>query len=198
MGRKSIAPQRRQEILDAFEVCIKKYGFNQSSTHQISKEAGLKQPMVAHYFGNKKALVDALVQRIMHDYESRMHKHMENETGMSRLKSLLDFLFGSGILGDKTKRQVLIQILAAAVYDVELHLQIQAMYQSFSETGIQELQDIFLDIPVEKIKECMHGIMCLAVGNDLLIFAAFPYSTRKHARQCAENLISDLSPIPGR
>ena len=52
MGRKSIAPQRQNEILDAFERCVMKYGFTGSSTHRISEEAGMKQPMVAHYFGN--------------------------------------------------------------------------------------------------------------------------------------------------
>ena len=149
MGRKSIAPQRQKEILDAFERCIEKYGFSNSSTHRISAEAEMKQQMITHYFGNKSALVDALVLRIMNDYVSRLQKKLGNATGDLRTQRLLDFIFGPGILGGKAKRKVLIQLLAAAPHDEKLRVQIQFMYQSYIEIGRQELQQAFPDIAAE-------------------------------------------------
>ncbi len=193
MGRKSIAPQRQEEILDAFEHCIEKYGFNNSSTHRISEEAKMKQPMIAHYFGNKSAMVDALVQRIMVDYISRLQKKLGNATGDLRIQRLLDFIFGSGVLGGKAKRKVLIQLLAAAPHDEKLSIQIQFMYQSYIEIGTQELQQAFPDIAAEKLKECAYGILCLAIGNDTVLLTALPYTNRKFARQCAEIILSGLN-----
>jgi AcrR family transcriptional regulator len=193
MGRKSIAPKRQEEILDAFAHCIEKYGFSNSSTHRISEEAKMKQPMIAHYFGNKRVLIDALVQRIMIDYISRLQKKLGNSTGDLRIRRLLDFIFGPGLLGGKAKRKVLIQLLAEAPYDEKLRVQIQFMYQSYIEIGRQELQQAFPNIAAEKIKECAYGILCLAVGNDMVLLSALPYSNRKFARQCAEIILSGLT-----
>jgi AcrR family transcriptional regulator len=193
MGRKSIAPQRQEEILDAFEHCIEKYGFSNSSTHRISEAANMKQPMIAHYFGNKRAMIDALVQRIMIDYISRLQKKLGNATGELRIQRLLDFIFGPGVLGGKAKRKVLIQLLAAAPHDEKLRVQMQSMYQSFIEVAMLELQQAFPDIAPEKLKEGAYGILCLAVGNDTILLTAVPYANRKYARQCAEALISGLT-----
>ena len=193
MGRKSIAPQRQKDILDAFERCIEKYGFSNSSTYRISEEAEMKQQMIAHYFGNKRTLVDALVKRIMNDYVSRLQKKLGNATGGLRIQRLLDFIFGPGLLGGKAKRKILIQLLAAAPHDEKLRVQIQFMYQSFFEIGRQELQQAFPDIAAEKIKVCAYGVLCLAVGNDTVLLTTLPYTNRKFARQCAEELISGLT-----
>lgn len=193
MGRKNIAPQRREEILDAFEQCVMKYGLAASSTHRISEEAGMKQPMVAHYFGNKSALLEDLVKRIMNDYITRLKKKLGSTTGEVRIEKLLDFLFGPGLLGGKAKRKVLIQLLAAAPHDEKLRIQIQLMYQSFFEFAMLELQQTFPDIAAEKIKESAYGILCLAVGNDTILLTAVPYANRKYARLCAEAIITGLS-----
>ncbi|MCP3924131.1 MAG: TetR/AcrR family transcriptional regulator [Desulfobacterales bacterium] len=194
MGRKSIAPQRQKEILDAFERCINKYGFNNASTRRIAEEAEINQPMIAHYFGNKEALVDALAHRFMNDYVSRMNKKLGNSTGKRRIQKLLDFLFGSGLKVSKEKRKILVELLAASVHDSKLGLKIKAMYRSFGEVGRHELQKAFPDISAEKREKCVYGILCLAVGNDSVLSTALPDKNRKYALKCAESLISELTP----
>jgi AcrR family transcriptional regulator len=192
MGRKSIAPQRQEEILDAFERSIERHGFGGSSTRHIAEEAKMKQPIIAHYFGNKKELVDALVRRIMDDYVLRMQKALGKTSGAVRVKRLLDFLFGPGLLGNKTKRNLIGQLLAAAINDERLREQMHFMYQSFIEIGIRELNHTLPEIPGPKSKECVYGILCLAVGNDAVLSVDLPYSNRNLARQCAEALINRL------
>lgn len=192
MGRKSIAPQRKEEILDAYERCIEMYGFAGSSTRHIADKAGMRQSMIAHYFGSKSALVDALVRRIMNDYVVRMQTELGSSTGDTRLKKLLDFLFGPGLLGNKTKRNLIGQLLAASAGDEKLCEHMKFMYQSFIEIGIREMQRFMPEIAEDKNKECVYGILCLAVGNDAVLSVNLPYSNRKLARQCAAALINNL------
>ncbi|MEW6077577.1 MAG: TetR/AcrR family transcriptional regulator [Thermodesulfobacteriota bacterium] len=192
MGRKSIAPQRQEEILDAFERTIEQHGFSGSSTRNIAEAAKMKQAMIAHYFGSKKELVDALVRRITDDYVLRMQQALGNTSGDVRVKRLLGFLFGPGLLGNKTKRNLIGQLLAAAINDETLRAQMHFMYQSFIEIGIRELSQTLPEIPVHKHKECVYGILCLAVGNDAVLSVDLPYSNRILARQCAEVLINRL------
>jgi len=149
--------------------------------------------MIAHYFGNKSAMVDALVQRIMIDYISRLQKKLGNAAGDLRIQRLLDFIFGPGVLGDTARRKVLIQLLAEAPQDEKLRVQIQFMYESFIEIGTRELQKAFPDIAAEKLTECAYGILCLTIGNDTVLLTALPYTSRKSARQCAEIILSGLT-----
>jgi AcrR family transcriptional regulator len=192
MGRKSIAPQRQEEILDAFERSIEQHGFGGSSTRHIAEEAKMKQSIIAHYFGNKKELVDALVRRIMDDYVLRMQKALGKTSGDVRVKRLLDFLFGPGLLGNKTKRNLIGQLLAAAANDEKLREQMHFMYQSFIEIGTRELNHTLPGVPSQKSKACVYGILCLAVGNDAVLSVDLPYSNRILARRCAEALIKGL------
>ena len=99
MGRKSVADIRREEILDAFETCINTHGFHASSTRRIAAIAGIKQPLIAHYFGNKAAMVQALVARIEGHYIDRLTDVLGAARGRQRLKRALDFLFGPEVLG---------------------------------------------------------------------------------------------------
>lgn len=192
MGRKSIAPQRKEEILDAFERSIEQYGFSGSSTRQIAEEAKMKQSIIAHYFGSKKILINALIRRIMDDYLIRMQQALGDSSGEVRVQRLLDFLFGPGLLGNKTKRNLIGHLLAAAVNDENVRRQMHFMYQSFIEIGISELNHALPEIPDDKGRECVYGILCLTVGNDAVLSVDLPYSNRELARQCAEALINRL------
>jgi AcrR family transcriptional regulator len=71
MGRKSLADERREEILAAFERCIGRYGLD-VSLEQIADEAGLQRPLIRHYIGNRDELVDQLIERIADAYPARV------------------------------------------------------------------------------------------------------------------------------
>lgn len=193
LGRKNLSSQRKEEILNAFELSIAKYGFANSSTHRISEVAKVKQPIIAHYFGNKEAMVEALVDRIMNDYVSRMQEALGDSSGNTRIQNLLDFLFGPGLLGNITKRNLIGQLLAASLHDEKLRDRMKGMYTSFLAMGVKELQVIYPEVSSVILERVVYGVLCLAVGNDALLSVSIPYSNRLLARQCADALISQLT-----
>ena len=61
MGRPSLAGQRRQEILAAFERCVLRDGLAATTVRAVAEETGCQRTLINHYFGDMEGLVGALV-----------------------------------------------------------------------------------------------------------------------------------------
>ncbi len=192
MGRKSVADIRRKEILDAYEACVRDYGFHQSSTRKIAEIAGVKQPAIAHYFGNKASLVQALVEKVGGYYLSRLEQTLEETTGEQRLEKALDWLFGPDFLGQRTKQRPLAELLAAARRDDDLRQKVVEMYKTFLSACEAELRKVFPEAPEEKTRQVAYGVLSMGSGNDLMVSIGLAYTNRNLARRCAEQLIMSL------
>ncbi|WP_158240495.1 TetR/AcrR family transcriptional regulator [Telmatospirillum siberiense] len=58
-----VAAARRKQILDAASECFRRKGFRGASMMDISESAGLSTGHIYHYFENKEAIVEAVVDR---------------------------------------------------------------------------------------------------------------------------------------
>lgn len=65
MGRKNIGAERREQIVDAFERCILRYGLEGSTVDAIAREAGLSRTLVYHHGGKWEDLLQLLADRIL-------------------------------------------------------------------------------------------------------------------------------------
>jgi len=190
MGRKNITPQRQEEILDAFEICIEKFGLANCSTRRIAEEANIKQPLIAHYFGSKDAMISALVERIINHYITGFQNAVKNSD--SHIDAVLDYLFDSGLKGNKTKRNLIGQLVSNTINDEKLKNKIQTLYCAFLEFGERELHKLFPNSKASNRKKCTYGILCLIAGNDVILSVDIPWSNRKLARKNAEELLTQL------
>ena len=192
MGRKSVADIRRQEILDAYEACVRSYGFHQSSTRKIAEIAGVKQPAIAHYFGSKANLVQALVERVQGCYMSLLEQTLAGTTGEQRLEKVLDWLYGPVFLGPQTKQRPLAELLAAVRRDDELRQKVVEMYNTFLSACQAELHRAFPGAPEERLRQVAYGVLSMGSGNDLMASVGLAHTNRNLARRCAEQLIRGL------
>ena len=95
MGRKSRAAERREDILDAFEHCILERGIEGTSFQHIARVLGMDRNIISHYFGNREALVDAMTQRIVNEYDSRMNEALANLEQSAGIMELVEAFYGS-------------------------------------------------------------------------------------------------------
>lgn len=93
MGRKSLATERREDILDAFEQCILERGIEGTSFQHIAQVLGMDRKMISHYFGNREALVDAMIQRINDDFNSNINQVLANLEQSGSVPELVDAFF---------------------------------------------------------------------------------------------------------
>ncbi|NEQ47191.1 MAG: TetR/AcrR family transcriptional regulator [Leptolyngbya sp. SIOISBB] len=103
MGRKNLAVERREDILDAFEQCILERGIEGSSFQNIAQVLGMDRKIISHYFGNREALVDAMTQRIVDAFDSRMHEALVNLAPSAGFMALVDAFYGAEEATERTE-----------------------------------------------------------------------------------------------
>ncbi|MCX2711993.1 TetR/AcrR family transcriptional regulator [Mycolicibacterium sp. J2] len=72
-GLSSDADEARQQILAAAERVITRYGVPKTTMDDIGKEAGVSRPTVYRYFGDRDALLGALIERRSRMLFARAH-----------------------------------------------------------------------------------------------------------------------------
>jgi AcrR family transcriptional regulator len=95
MGRKSLAKERRAQILDAFYRCIKKYGLHGASTRRIAEEAGVQPSILHHYFKDRDEMIEELVANIVDNISVRYLVEIDrHKNPATRFNRAVEFLFG--------------------------------------------------------------------------------------------------------
>ena len=51
MGRKSLANERREQILDAFAIYLRQHGFEGCTLERVAEIAGVQRSIIRHYIG---------------------------------------------------------------------------------------------------------------------------------------------------
>ncbi len=96
MARPSLAPQRIEEILNALEVCILKYGIQATSLENIAETAGMKRTILRHYIGNRDDIICALSKRWRHKYSEQWQQIVAWLPTKNRSEAMIEALFTVG------------------------------------------------------------------------------------------------------
>ncbi|MGE4527484.1 MAG: transcriptional regulator BetI [Rhodospirillaceae bacterium] len=95
MGRHSLKPQRREDLIAACIRTIHEEGLEGASLARIAKRAGLTAGIVAHYFGDKAELMDAAMRSIAFAMWARQSRLLAAAgTPMRRLEAVIEANLG--------------------------------------------------------------------------------------------------------
>ncbi len=90
------AEERRAEILEAAAAVFARQGYHQARTKQIADEAGLSEGLIYHYFGSKRELLLAIIDRITTESIAQVYAKPESSDlsslAMAFLRDRLDML----------------------------------------------------------------------------------------------------------
>lgn len=102
MGRKSLAKERRAEILEAFYRCLARGGLENASTRQIAKEAGVQPSILHHYFKDREEMIEELVKNVVDkiavSYLEEIGRYKNPKT---RFNKAVEFLFGPELINNE-------------------------------------------------------------------------------------------------
>ncbi|RJP72457.1 MAG: TetR/AcrR family transcriptional regulator [Candidatus Abyssobacteria bacterium SURF_17] len=94
-GRKSIANERRGQILDAFHICAVRNGLEKASLREVAEEVGLPVSNLHHFFKNRDEMVSELVKRNMSMVMNDLRAELQDDSDpRRRFRKSIDFLFG--------------------------------------------------------------------------------------------------------
>jgi AcrR family transcriptional regulator len=197
MGRKSLAPERREQILQALEVCIAEHGLSGSTFGRIAEIAGMQPSVIAHYFGNKQAVIDAAVERATQRYRDLFASHVLDRPATQQLKAVLGFLFGdafaTGELGT-----VMGELITASHHDERIRAHVQRMYSEFEQICRMAVHAAYPGAPPRRSRDVAYGLMCLADANSTFAGIGFDHGHNERARRVATAMLETLGSKPKR
>jgi AcrR family transcriptional regulator len=93
MGRKSNAPQRRQQIIWALYDCLTEKGHEKVTVKEIAARAKLPPGIIHYYFKSKDDIVSSLAEGIVDKYSRLLDKRLaEAATAGLRIEFAIDFI----------------------------------------------------------------------------------------------------------
>lgn len=140
MPRPSLKEQRTEEILDAFERCLPRYGLEGTSLDQVAEEAGVKRTIIRHYVGNRDQLLSALLERYLERSRASLDAFIAALPTERRARTAIEWLFDP-TYSDARMIQVANALIAAAAEHEVLAAEMQAWLGDF----VARLEQVFED-----------------------------------------------------
>ncbi|MGO1120975.1 TetR/AcrR family transcriptional regulator [Rhodovibrionaceae bacterium A322] len=157
MARPDIKEQRRKQILDAYEICVARYGLEGATLEKIAKTAGLARPLVRHNIGNREDLLEALVQRFLTQSRRSMEEMIEALPQTNRVETAVNWLFDPAY-ADSQLVQVSGALLAASQDNERLARQMADWLNDFTEPLTELLLASYPEADRQKVDAVAAGI----------------------------------------
>jgi len=192
VSRPSLKNQRYQQIMDAYESCVARYGIEGATLERIANQAGLARPLIRHNVGNREELMSGLLQR----FESRgqsFKQHIEQTLPSDmRLQALITHLFESD---DQT--MVIAYALVSAIPDYPLAQQLIEEWLS----GLHKILERELAREYPQAQEAAVNAVAVGIGAiyaNLQAIKALQSSDamREQSRQAVYRLVESLKVSP--
>jgi AcrR family transcriptional regulator len=191
MSRPSLAPVRREQILDAVEACILEQGIEGVTFARVAKAAGVRTSIVPHYFGTKGALMAAMVDRVLARVEALLDDAVSGAEGRALIDRLLDVLFG-GRFAVPNVILVVDQLRATAYFNEATRERLVNMYRHLERLAHDAIEDAYPDATPSQRQAVAYAMLCLGDANNSLRGVGFPKRYDARARSAAEVLLRDL------
>ncbi len=151
MARPSVAAQRREEILDAFELCILETGIQAVSLENIAEKAQVKRTILRHYIGNRDDIIIALSDRWVGHYTKQWEDSLNWLPQENRVDALVDSLFTV-----RTQEELDAITIGEAIFSEAKRLEAVKAHQlsamkEFIDHFTRELKQQFPDAQEDKI-----------------------------------------------
>jgi AcrR family transcriptional regulator len=105
MPRKSVAPQRREQIIEALFQCLAENGHESVTVKDIAKKAGLHYGVIHYYFKSKDDIVSAMAEAIILKYNRLLSERIQSTPSVSeKLEAALEFLVDEFIFNKRLNR----------------------------------------------------------------------------------------------
>ena len=191
MGRKNLAAKRREDILDAFEHCILERGIEGSSFQHIAQVLGMDRKIISHYFGNREALVDAMTQRIVDNYDSRMNEALANLTQSVGVIELVDAFYGQQDTTEQTEI-LWVEIVAYATRSETVRDRLRQSYDKLFTAVGEVLKREYPSVSKERLQTAVYIVVTLLDRSPTFEWIGVKGSPIKSAKAAIEKVLETL------
>ncbi|MEM7215234.1 MAG: TetR/AcrR family transcriptional regulator [Pseudomonadota bacterium] len=191
MARPDIKDQRREQILDAFSVCIARYGLDGATLAKTAEVAGMARPLVRHNVGNRSDLLAAFVDRLLEKSAEGSAMLVSQLPLHNRSGTLIDWLFDTQY-SDKQNIQVSHALIVASADDPTLSEKMQVWIDNFIEMLKQVIRSDYPDASPKRITAIATGISGIYFNVEALYPLQKAKALRTASKRAARILLSSL------
>lgn len=193
-GRPSKALERRDEILDAMEICVREHGIALASMRRIAEQSGLSLQMISHYFGNRQSLILAFVERVSERLLAEMDQSNLGHTPQERLQNAISFLC-DGRYKELTGNDVIgREIWGMAERDEDIRRFVWGAYDRWLEHLTHMIIDVYPHVLGGHARNTAYAILCLTEANEFFSGISNNEAPPHAIAMAAKGLLSLLEP----
>ncbi len=192
MGRRTLAPERRNQCLDAFEQAIVELGYPGATLEVIARRAKVHRTIIRHYFGDRDGLVEALLARLGERYAAYLRYEDPSGTPAERLEWVFDTLFTPHEKGPPTIDRVFDALYATGSADPKVAAFMREFYRDATRRLVALVRAARPDAANAAVHDVATGILGLAVGHSFLDTIEPMRARAKRLRRSAEALLALL------
>lgn len=192
MPRPSVKKERTEEILNAFERCVARYGLEGATLERIAEESKLQRSLVRHYVGNRDDLIMAVLTRFLDDSNRQMAELESYLPKVDADKVLIDYLFDEqwattniALLGPA--------LVVGAANRPALAAPLKKWVDEFIESIARILRLTYSQCSQEECRVVASGIVGIYFNVDSLQHLGDISVLRQHSKQSALILLSSLN-----
>ncbi|WP_432409335.1 TetR/AcrR family transcriptional regulator [Wukongibacter sp. M2B1] len=159
-----------EKIIEASHKCLAERGYANVSLREIANEAGVALSQLHYYFGSKKELFKAIMQKNSNEYLQNVEYHLKNtEKPLDRIK-----FFQESVINNPEATRLLWDFTSLALWSDSFRDVLNDLYRDLSNIIEEYILDD--DSVVDSIKEADHKLFArmilgamLGVGIQVLI-----------------------------
>jgi AcrR family transcriptional regulator len=190
MGRKSIAEERKEEILTHYRQVILDEGFENASIAKIAAHMNTQPSLIMHYFKTKENLIFHLTAKFLDEYITSLFTRLKKETDLNlRLEQLLDFISQKEHFpADMAKMFYLIKYMALTNNEIRIQLiETLSRYRQHVLLFLKDLYDnnIILNSEFETVADLL---IIIIQGYDNL-FSDGVYSSHTKCKKLIRDIL---------
>jgi len=133
-------PSVRESVLDAAEFVAAEKGAAHLTIEEVASKAGLTKAGVIYHFRSKDLLLQAMLERLVKDCETRMKSRASSEQEADQLKAMIEKVATE----NKERRRLCASLLAGAASNPKLLGPVRNLYSRANSQRAQQSSDFAL------------------------------------------------------
>jgi len=192
MPRRSLAKERRQQILDAFERCVIRYGLESTTLEQVADEADMTRSIIRHYIGNRDVLVEALVKRRLQESTQVLIEQYAGLSPEDSVELTLTRMFADNKEMDERNRILLDVLTTGQDRYPEAKTLLRQAFESLIASFAHDLKQLYENASTAHCRQVAYAIICISEMNESFMWLGIRQQYNADARIMAETLLKTL------
>jgi AcrR family transcriptional regulator len=194
-GRPSVAPERREQILEAVERCIVLHGIERTTLARVAEAAGMPRSALHHFLGNRDALLRAAANRVVGNVRLAVRDGLadvpDEASPAELVEGFLDVIFGAA-MGNRRSTRLIDELGVAAAHDDHVAALLAGLYAGVVGELERSLARAFPHAPADEHRTAALAIIGLSDAASRFGDYGFDPESPVRMRAAAARLLASL------